>query len=107
MVKLCDLHTIESKEIVPGYQAKFVHSDNMTLGFWDIDADAVMPEHTHPHEQIVNVMEGRFELTVAGETKELTAGSSVILAPEVKHSGRALTRCRIIDSFYPVRDEYK
>ncbi len=106
-MKLFDLNTIQAREIVPGFHAKFVHSDNMTLGFWNIDAAAIMPEHSHPHEQIVNVIEGRFELTVAGETRELAAGSSVVLAPEVKHSGKALTRCRIIDSFYPVRDEYK
>ena len=102
-----DINTIQEKEIVPGFHAKFVHSDNMTLGFWNIDADAIMPEHAHPHEQIVNIIEGRFELTVAGETRELGPGSSVILSPEMKHSGRALTRCRIIDAFYPVREDYQ
>jgi quercetin dioxygenase-like cupin family protein len=106
-VKLHDLDSMEEKEIVPGFNVKFVHSDNMTLGFWNVDADAVMPDHSHPHEQIVNIIEGRFELTVAGETRELKAGSSVVLAPDVKHSGKALTSCRIIDAFYPVREEYR
>ena len=49
---------IEEKTIVPGFRARFIHSANMTFALWDIDAGASLPEHAHPHEQVVHLLEG-------------------------------------------------
>ena len=102
-----NLNNIKAKEIIPGYHVKFVHSDNMTEAYWHVDAGAVAPDHSHPHEQIVNVLEGEFELTVNGEPKQLKPGCVVVIPPEAKHSGRAITDCQIMDVFYPVREDYR
>jgi len=101
------LKDIEEKEIVPGYRAKFVHSENMTLGYWDVDQGAELPEHSHPHEQIANVLEGRFELTVDGEPRILEPGMVAVIPGGVSHSGKALTPCRLLDVFHPAREDYK
>jgi len=102
-----DLKDIPEREIVAGYRAKFVHSKNMTLAYWDVDPGAALPEHSHPHEQIANVLEGQFELTVDGESRILEPGTVAIIPSNVPHSGRAITACRLIDAFYPCRDDYK
>jgi quercetin dioxygenase-like cupin family protein len=70
-----ELKDIDKKEPVPGYRAAFIHSDNMTLAYWEVDEGAEMPEHSHPHEQIANVVAGKFELIIAGESKVLDNGS--------------------------------
>ena len=101
------LKDIEEKEIVPGYRAKFVHSENMTLAYWDVDPGAALPEHSHPHEQIANVLEGRFELTVDGEPRVLEPGMVAVIPGGVSHSGVALTPCRLLDVFHPAREDYK
>ncbi len=101
------LKDIEEKEIVPGYRAKFVHSENMTLGFWEVDQGAALPEHSHPHEQIANVLEGQFELTVNDEPRVLEPGMIAVIPGGVPHSGKALTSCRLMDVFYPAREDYK
>jgi hypothetical protein len=62
-----DLDQIEEREIVPGFHARFVHSENMTLAFWRVEAGATLPDHQHIHEQVANVLEGEFELSVDGE----------------------------------------
>jgi quercetin dioxygenase-like cupin family protein len=98
---------LEEREPIPGCKARFVHSENMTLAYWDIDAGAAVPEHRHVHEQICNVLEGRFELTVGREARLLEPGSIAVIAPNIPHSGRAITRCRIIDAFSPVREDYR
>lgn len=98
---------IAPREVVPGYRARFVHSESMTVAYWDIDAGASMPEHQHPHEQVANVIEGEFELTVGGETRRVGPGAIAVIPSGAVHSGRALTRCRIIDVFHPVRDDYR
>ena len=102
-----NLGDIPEREIVPGYKAKFVHTDGMTLAFWEVEAGAALPEHSHPHEQIANVLEGEFELTVAGESRVLTPGQVAVIPGNIPHSGRAITNCRLLDAFQPARDDYR
>ena len=101
---LGDLKEIEP---VPGFKGRFAHSDHVTLAYWNIAAGAAMPQHAHVHELIANVIEGEFELTIAGETRVLKPGQVAVIPSNVPHSGKALTKCYIIDAFYPVREDYK
>ena len=98
---------IEPRTIIPGFSGRFAHSSTMTFALWEIEAGAVLPEHSHPHEQVIHVLEGEFEATVAGTTEVLGAGMVGIVLPHLRHSGRALTRCRILDVFSPVREDYR
>ncbi len=102
-----NLDQVMEKEIVPGYRARFVHSENMSLAYWNVDPGAELPEHSHPHEQIANVLEGQFELTVAGESRVLEPGQVAVIPSGVPHRGRAITACQLLDAFYPCRDDYR
>ena len=102
-----NLHSIEEKEVVKGFRGKFIHSENMTHAYWTIDRGAALPEHSHMHEQVVNILEGKFELTVAGEKKTIEPGDIVVIPSNVPHTGKALTDCRILDVFSPVREDMK
>lgn len=102
-----DLEEIQPTVVIPGYRARFVHSDNMTLAYWEVDPGATLPEHSHPQEQIANVLKGEFELTVAGKTRILTPGQVAVIPGNVPHSGRALTACQLLDAFHPARDDYR
>lgn len=101
-----NLKDLKEKEVVPGYRGKFVHSQNMTCAFWDITEGAPLPEHSHPHEQVAIILEGTLELKIKGERNTLTPGLVAVIPPNVPHSGKALTHCRVIDVFYPVREDY-
>jgi quercetin dioxygenase-like cupin family protein len=101
---------IEDLEIhrpLPGTEARFVHSDRMTLAFWRFDPEIDLPEHSHPHDQITTILEGEFVLTVDGVPETLVAGDYRVIPPDAVHSGRAVTECRIIDVFSPVREDFK
>ena len=102
-----DLAELEERAPVDGYRARFVHSDNMTLAYWTIDAGAALPEHSHPHEQVCNVIEGEFELVVGGVAKVMRPGDVAVIPSGVPHSGKSVTDCRIIDVFQPVREDYR
>jgi quercetin dioxygenase-like cupin family protein len=101
------LEELEERELVPGFKGRFVHSENMTFAYWNIEAGAALPEHSHPHEQVANVIEGELELTLNGATKILSPGSVVVIPGDATHTGKAITRCRVIDVFYPVREDYR
>lgn len=104
---LINLESIEEREFFPGLHVRFVHSDTMTLAYWNIKEGAILPEHTHPHEQVVNVIEGELDMTVNGESNILTPGEVFVLPPNIPHGGKALTPCKVIDVFHPVREEYR
>lgn len=101
------LSDIQPREIVPGFSGKFIHSDAMTVAYWDIKAGHSLPIHSHVNEQIVNMIAGEFELTVSGEPLHLKPGDVVILHSGVEHGGKAITDCQILDVFQPVREDYR
>ena len=101
-----NLADITQHELFPGYRTRFVHSANMTFSHLEIDAGSPLPEHLHPHEQVATMLEGTFELTVGGETRRVTTGDVAVIPSNVKHSGIAITDCKIRDVFYPIRDDY-
>ena len=104
--KVMLLHKVELKEYGKGVKADFVHSENVTVAFWSIPEGTSLPAHDHPHEQIVNLREGEFELTVGNETERLTSGSVVVIPSGIVHSCRAVTQCRVIDTLHPVREDF-
>jgi quercetin dioxygenase-like cupin family protein len=97
---------INPKEIVPGFKGRFIHSANMTVAYWDIKAGSSVPLHQHVHEMMVNVIDGKLELTVAGETRILEAGMVAVIPSQVPHTAKGITDCKIIDVFHPVRADY-
>ena len=103
-IKLSD---IDESERVKGFRARFVHTDRMTSAYWQIAADSVLPEHSHPHEQVSTIIRGRFEMTVDGQTRTIEAGDVVVIPSGSRHRGRALTDCFILDVFSPVREDYR
>ncbi|APQ17922.1 cupin domain-containing protein [Maribacter hydrothermalis] len=102
-----NLSNITSKEIMPGLHGKLVHSENMSIAFWEVEKGAKVPEHSHINEQIMHVMEGDFEFTLDETTKVYGPGDIVVIAPHKKHSGVALTPCKLLDVFSPTREEYR
>ena len=106
-MRFIDLDKINKKEIVPGFEGKFIHTNNMTVVYWNIQAGSQLPEHSHHNEQITTIIEGEFVLTSEGETRNVKPGDVAVFPSNVKHSGKALTDCYIMDVFYPVREDYK
>ena len=92
--------------IWPGITGSFYHSDKMSAGHLFIEKGTLLPEHHHPHEQWTHVLEGEFEFTIAGETKIFRPGVSAYIPPHAPHSGKALTDCKVIDCFCPVREDF-
>lgn len=101
------LEKIKQQELIPGFTARLIHTENMTIGYFNIKAGSVLPEHYHVHEQVSNVLSGEFEMNIDGQSQLLTPGQVAVIPSGVPHSGRAVTDCVILDVFNPVREDYK
>lgn len=101
------LEDLPDLQLADGIHARIVTAQSMTVAHVDLAAGAVLPEHAHINEQVVNVIEGHLELTVDGTSYDLVPGKVMVLAPNVPHSGRAVTDCRVVDVFHPVREDFK
>jgi quercetin dioxygenase-like cupin family protein len=102
-----EIESLKEKEVFPGYRGRAVHTGTTTYMYWKITEGASVPEHSHMHEQVVNVLQGVFELIVDGQKKLLEPGVIAFIPPNVKHAGRAVTYCELLDVFVPEREDYK
>jgi len=104
---ILNYNSIPRKEIFPGIQAAFGHSDNITLGHVSLEKGAVVTEHSHPHEQWTYVLEGEFEFTMDGKVHLLKQGMAAHIPSNTPHAARALTAVKVIDCFTPCREDFK
>ena len=102
-----DISNIEPKEIIKGFNGRFFHTNSFTIAFWEIEEGAILPEHSHIHEQSTQVIEGKLELLIDGVTTVLIPGMIANIPSNVIHSGKALTKCKVTDVFSPTREDYK
>ncbi len=102
-----EIQKIKSCEVFAGFHGRFIHTVNMTFAYWEIRKGSALPEHAHFHEQVAHMLEGEFEFTIDGISNSLFPGMIATIPSNVKHAGRAVTDCKILDVFYPVREDYK
>jgi quercetin dioxygenase-like cupin family protein len=102
-----DLDGHAVKTLAPGFEAKLIHTEKMTLSYVQCESGAELPEHNHPQEQVVNVLSGELELIVEGESHLLKRGTVFVLPSNMPHSGVARTECEVLDVFSPPRDDLK
>ncbi len=98
---------IEEKSLFPNTKARFIHTESMTFAYWELEEGAEIPEHAHSHEQVPNVLEGEMELRVDGETQNCVPGQVAVFPSNSVHWGRAVKKSRVLDVFYPVREDFK
>ena len=101
------LSEIEERFLFEGYTAKIIHGEKLTVAHVTVKANSPLPEHQHPHEQILNLIKGEFLFTCEGIDHHMKAGESFAIPSNAPHSAKSLTDCYIIDVFTPTRDDWK
>ena len=97
-----------SVEAVPGVQRRVLSSgDQMMIVQFTIEAEAEVPLHTHPHEQIGHIVSGRMHMRIGDEVREIGPGDGYAVPGGVPHGAVGITRVIAVDSFHPVRDDYR
>jgi len=100
------LQNIEERELFPGFLAKIIHTDLQSVSYVRCLKGAILPPHRHAEEQVLNLLEGKMEVTVDGVTQRCEAGDVVCIPPNALHTVTAITECLAIDIFSPSRVDY-
>jgi quercetin dioxygenase-like cupin family protein len=92
------LEGIERKTLV--YGAKTLMTE------FHLRKGAVLPRHSHPHEQTGYLVQGRIRLAIGAERYEAQAGDSWCIPGGIEHGADILEDSVAIEVFSPVRDDY-
>src|SRR6516225_5409651 len=91
----CAEHTI-----FPGVHIRTCAAEKMMISVVDLEPHSVVDEHSHPHEQVGMVLEGKAIFTIGGEEKTLEPGELYRIPGHVRHKVIALEQpVRAIDIF--------
>ena len=101
------IYDVPAKELAPGLTGYYLHGAAMTMGLVVIKAGSILPLHQHVQEQITFITEGQLDMVIGGERFSLTAGMMQVIPSNVPHSAIAVTDCKVIDAFNPVREDYR
>ncbi len=82
------------------------YNDDIMLVKVKFETGAIGTPHTHPHTQTTFVASGKFEFTINGETKIVSAGDGLYMEPDVLHGCKCLEAGLLIDTFAPMRKDF-
>lgn len=95
------------KTVLDGVQMKtLTHGERTLFSEFRFAKGAVVPVHTHPHEQTGYVVKGAMRFTVNGDIIVANAGDSWNLASNIPHGAEALEESVVVEVFSPVREDY-
>jgi quercetin dioxygenase-like cupin family protein len=96
------------KTLAPGVTARIVSGEKLMFSLVTLEPGAVVPAHSHPHEQLGMMVSGTMEFTIAGETRLLTGNEMYLVPGGVPHAAKAGPGGAVaLDAFAPPREEYR
>ena len=98
---------IEETNLGKGVTRKILASGGgmMTVQF-AFEKGAVGAPHTHVHEQVGYVLQGRFELTLGDDKTIIDAGDTYYVPSSTLHGVVALEDGELLDVFTPQRQDF-
>jgi quercetin dioxygenase-like cupin family protein len=95
-------------EAVPGVHRRVLScGEQVMVVQFRIAQGAEVPVHTHPHEQVGHVVSGRMRFRIGEQERELGPGDGYSVPGGVPHGATGVTDTVAIDSFHPVREDYR
>ena len=92
---------------VEGIEMKtLVYGDKTLLSRFNMTKGALLPSHSHPHEQSGYLVSGRINLYIGGRCCKAGPGDSWCVKSGVEHRAEILEDSVAIEVFSPVREDY-
>jgi quercetin dioxygenase-like cupin family protein len=101
-----DLDAQPIEQVNPLVQRQYISGSESTITKWTVKKGGVFPLHHHANEQTTWITKGRCEAYSQGKKYILTAGSVLILPPNVPHELTCTEDSIDIDFFSPQRQDW-
>ena len=99
-----DSVTIESVNPLLGRQ--LVVGQNIMLARVLLKKGCIVPEHSHPNEQVTYILEGALRFWIDGREIVIHAGETLTIPPNMPHKAEAVEDTVDLDVFYPPRADW-
>ena len=94
--------------LAEGIDTRIVPGNKLTLSFVHCAANARGKMHSHPHEQMIVVLEGKIDIVIEGEIYGLQTGEVISIPGNVEHNGIAGDKdCQMLEIFTPAREDFE
>ena len=99
-------NTIPPEQLNPLLTRQYVTGRQSMLARVVLKQGCVVPEHSHPNEQLAFILEGALRFEIAGQTHIVRAGEVLVIPADVPHSAVALEDTIDFDVFAPPRQDW-
>jgi quercetin dioxygenase-like cupin family protein len=99
-----DSVAIESLNPLLGRQ--LVVGQNIMLARVLLKKGCIVPEHSHPNEQVTYILEGALKFWIDGRELVILAGETLTIPPNMPHKAEAVEDTVDLDVFYPPRADW-
>jgi quercetin dioxygenase-like cupin family protein len=104
--ELYELDRQPIEQISPLVQRQYLSGAESTFVKWTVKAGGVFPLHHHLNEQITWIVKGRCDVFSQGKKFEMTAGTVLVIPPNVPHEFVCPEDTIDIDFFAPARQDW-
>ena len=106
--RILSLDSVDPFELAAGVQARALFGDGTMLNLVELEPGAVVPEHSHPHEQMGIVISGEIVMIIEGEKRPCHAMDAMHIPSGVVHGAYAGAEGAVVlDVFVPVREDFR
>jgi quercetin dioxygenase-like cupin family protein len=100
--------SVRAFELAPGVSGRPLFGEGAMLNLITFEPGAVVPLHSHPHEQLGIVIRGEQALVVGGVEHVLGPLDAYSIPGGVEHSAHCGPEgALVLDVFQPVREDYR
>ena len=98
--------SVEVENVSATLGRHFVVGQNVMLARVLIKKGGIVPEHSHPNEQITFIAEGALKFWIDGKEIVVNAGEVLTIPPNMPHKAEALEDTIDFDVFNPPRADW-
>ena len=102
-----DWSSIPATPIAEGIERQMIWGEHLMVCRLRLRANVVTPVHTHPHEQITLVEQGRVKFFVEDQEHVVGPGAVLHFPSGIRHGATMLDEdVVLVDIFTPLREEF-